>query len=425
MRGHTLGIGTGSVGSGKMLTIDTFPARILGIRSPLLPPLICVASLCIPLQVRADIWYVEPNASARVFYDDNVRLSTVDPQSSFGAIVRGEVRAGRRTELSDIGLGLTLDTRQYTDVSELDRTNGALGLRSRFKINRHSLGFDASLDYDSTLTSEEATTGLVQVNKRRSAMRVRPSWQYELTERTTLDAGLSYEDVSYDDVDLIPLTNYNFTRANFAVDYQLTERLQLVGQAAYDEYDARQVATRSTSVGVEAGLKYLLSETSTIRAAAGVRQSDAQTPTEDGLVDTDSSGPIFELEWTKDFIVGGIEILAERSLLPSGRGTLLDTTGLNVAFDYPITARWAFGFDARAYRNRNPGGEISGNDREFVDLSPSLERRLTESLRLDLSYRYRWQKREISEDDAVSNAVFLSVRYIWPREPLRRWSFVR
>ncbi|WP_139191928.1 hypothetical protein [Thiocapsa roseopersicina] len=354
-----------------------------------------------------------------------MRLSTTDPQSSFGAIVRGEILAGRRTEVSDIGVGLKVDTRQYSDVSELDRTNGALGFRSRFQVNRHSLGFDTSLDYDSTLTSEEATTGIVQVNKRRSKVFVRPSWRYELTERTTLDAGVSYEDVSYEDVDVIPLTNYTFARASFAVGYQLTERLQLVGQTAYDEYDASEVDTRSTSVGVEAGLKYLLSETSTIRAAAGIRQSDAQTPTEEGVIDTTNSGPIFELEWTKDFIVGGIELLAERSLVPSGRGTLLDTTGINLAFNYPITERWTFGLDASGYRNRNPGGEISGNDRDFVNLAPRLERRLTEALRLDLSYRYRWQKREISEDDAVSNAVFLSVTYRWPREPLRRWSLLR
>lgn len=403
-----------------MLTIETPQPRRVGFGAMVLAFLLLAS-----FDAESDIWYVEPNATARAFYDDNVRLSTTDPQSSFGAIVRGEILAGRRTEVSDIGVGLKVDTRQYSDVSELDRTNGALGFRSRFQVNRHSLGFDTSLDYDSTLTSEEATTGILQVNKRRSKVFVRPSWRYELTERTTLDAGLSYEDVSYEDVDVIPLTNYTFARASFAVGYQLTERLQLVGQTAYDEYDASEVDTRSTSVGVEAGLKYLLSETSTIRAAAGIRQSDAQTPTEEGVIDTTNSGPIFELEWTKDFIVGGIELLAERSLVPSGRGTLLDTTGINLAFNYPITERWTFGLDASGYRNRNPGGEISGNDRDFVNLAPRLERRLTEALRLDLSYRYRWQKREISEDDAVSNAVFLSVTYRWPREPLRRWSLLR
>ncbi|CRI63010.1 hypothetical protein THIOKS11100023 [Thiocapsa sp. KS1] len=403
-----------------MLTIEIVRLRRVGFGAMVLAPLVLVS-----FDARSDIWYVEPNASARVFYDDNVRLSTVDPQSSFGAIVRGEILAGRRTEVTDIGLGLKVDTRQYSDVAELDRTNGAFALRSRYQLNRHSLGFDANFDYDSTLTSEEATTGIVQVNKRRSLIRVRPSWRYELTERTTLDAGLSYEDVSYEDVDLIPLSNYTFARATLSAGYQITERLQFIAQAAYDDYQASQVDTQSTSVGVDAGLKYLLSETSSIRAAAGVRQANAQTPTEAGVVETDNAGPIFELEWIKDFTVGGIELLAERSLVPSGRGTLLDTTGITLAFDYPITERWTFGLDASGYRNRNPGGEISGNDRDFVNVVPRIERRLTEALRLDLSYRYRWQKREISEDDAVSNAVFLSVTYKWPREPLRRWSLLR
>ncbi|UHD17130.1 porin family protein [Thiocapsa bogorovii] len=333
--------------------------------------------------------------------------------------------AGRRTEVSDIGLGLTVNSKQYADASDLDRTNGSLAFISSYQLDRHRLGLNADLDYDSTLTSEEATTGFVQVNKRRSRFVVRPTWAYQITERATLDTGLSYEDVSYEDVNQIPLSNYTFARANVTIGYQISERMQLVGQTAYDNYESTADGTRTTSVGVEAGLRYLLSETSSIRALAGVRHSDAETPIEDGVDDTDSFGPIFQLEWTKDFIVGGVELLAERSLLPSGRGTLLDTTGITLGFDYPISPLWTFGLNASAYRNRNPGGEISGNDRDYVDVSPRLGRRLSESLSLDLSYRLRWQKREIIAEDAVSNAIFLSVNYKWPREPLRRFSTLR
>lgn len=403
-----------------MLTLETARRRSVRFSAIVFAPIMLAT-----FDVQSESWYVEPNAAVRTFYDDNVRLVPVDPQSSFGAIVIGEILAGRRTELSEIGVGLKVDTRQYTDVSELDRTNGALDLRSRYQLTRHSFGFDASLDYDSTLTSEEATTGILQVNKRRTRVSVRPSWRYNLTERATLDAGLSYDDVSYEDVGLIPLSNYTFARASLSAGYQLTERLQLIGQIAYDDYQASEIGTQSTSVGVDAGVTYLSSETSSIRAAAGVRQANAQTPTEEGVVETDNLGPIFELEWRKKFLVGRMGLLAERSLIPSGRGTLLDTTGITFNFDYPITERWLFGLDASAFRNRNPGGEISGNDRDFINLAPRIERRLTEALRLDLSYRYRWQKREVNEDDALSNAVFLSVTYRWPREPLGRWSFLR
>jgi hypothetical protein len=377
--------------------------------------------------VSAQLWYYEAGASFGTFYDDNPQLASGSSAGSFGGTLNAAAWVGRSTEASDIGVSLAADRRLFTDASDLDSTDGTLGLRSSYRLDRHRFGLGANLSYLSTQTSELQTSGLVQVNKPQISVLIAPSWGYALSERTNLDLFLSYQDVSYQDVGDIPLFNYVSTNAGATLGYQWSERLQLLAQTSYAGYDARQVDTAdSTTYGLQLGARYLLSERTSIRALAGVRYADAQTPTVDGLVDTSTTGPLFELELQRQFAVGGFSLAAERSLLPSSQGTLLDTTGLRVAFDYPVTPLWSFGLGAQAYRNRNPGGEITSNDRDFISLSPSLRRRLTESLSLDLTYRVNWQTRETGDDDSISNSIFLGLRYTWPRAPLGRlWPFTQ
>lgn len=369
----------------------------------------------------AQMWYLEPSVSLRGFYDDNPRLTTRDASETFGVVARVQAQAGRQTEVSDIGLRGYLSYQQYSDDQDLDALDGNFDITSSYRLQRQRLGLGLGFDQSSTQTSEEQTSGIVQVNKQRTLMRVSPSWGYSISERTTFDLGVNYTSVSYEDVEQVPLFDYVSTAASGTLSHQWTERLSLIGRLSYDGYDADTVGSDSTAYGFEAGLNYLISETWSVRALAGLRTADAQTLTQNGVIETQSSGPLFDLELRRDLIVGGFTIGAERSLLPSGTGTLLDTTGLRLSYDRPITPVWTFGASARIYRNRNPGGEVSGNDRDFISIEPSLRRRLSDSLSLDISYRYRQQSRDIEDETADSNAIFVGLSYGWPREPLSRW----
>lgn len=376
--------------------------------------------LAVSVTVRADQWYIEPTASLESLYDDNVRLSQINPQQSFGTIARATLQTGRRSERSGTGLSAVLSNRQYLEVSELDRTDGSLGLTTSYQIERNRFGFDANFDYDSTLTSEVDTSGLVQVNKRRSRWLLKPSWNYQLSQRATIDAVLSYEDVAYQDVEQIPLFDYRFVKTALTASYALSERTQVFVRISYDQYEAEQIENRSENIGLETGMSYLLSETTSISAFGGIHHAQVQTPTADGSEQTESSGPMFDLQLKKNFQTGDIKLTAGRALVPSGSGDLLDTTSLSLALGYSLSAHWKLGFDVGGYRNREPNGEGSANDRDYLAISPRLERRLTEAFRIAIGYRYRWQRYETSENEAVSNALWLTMNYAMPREPLGR-----
>ncbi|MBK1719924.1 outer membrane beta-barrel protein [Thiocystis violacea] len=374
--------------------------------------------------VHAEQWYVEPSASIRALYDDNVRLGSVNNIGSFAATATAEVESGRRSETTELGVRAKLLASRYTEVSDLDETDGMLGFLSARQMGRSRFKFDGEFNYDSTSTSEVSTTGFVQANKRRQRFLLSPSWNYTLTPRSQVEASFSYQGVAYEDVELIPLFDYSFSQVGLTLIHSLSERSQGFSRVTYDKYDASTVDTQSDNYGFELGANYRLSETLTFSAFAGLRHSKAETPGLFGIEETENTGPLFETSLTKTFQVGQLNLKADRSLLPSSSGTLLDTTSLGMSFDYPIGPRWTLSFSAEGYKNRTPDGNSSSSDRDYLSFSPRLRHRLSESLYLDLGYRYRWQKYDTRSDEAESNAIYLGLQYSLPREPLRRWSLL-
>ena len=384
-----------------------------------------VAGALLAIAVRADQWYFEPKASLRGFYDDNVRLISVLPQSSFGAIARAEAVAGRRSEITDIGIDAAVVRRQYTAVPVLNSTDGYLKFDAKHRTERDRFGLRASFAYDSTLTSEVETTGLVQVNKRRKRMSVSPSWTRSLSERSSLDLRLSYLDVTYQDAGLTGLSNYTYGSASLQHSYNLNEITQLFWNLSYDHFASDRFSRQSNSFGLMAGIGHAFSETLSASLLAGVRKSDGSLEFP-GLfrVSESSSGPLFKGVLTKRFEAGRLELQASRLLLPSGEGQLLDSKQLNARLLYTLKPRWDLSLRAFALHNTAPSVLTNRQDRKYFSIEPGIEYHLTRWWTVAASYRYRWQKYADRPNDAASNAVFLNLSYVWPREPVARWSLL-
>ncbi|WP_157726362.1 porin family protein [Imhoffiella purpurea] len=377
--------------------------------------------LCLSLALgsslaHAEQWYVEPRAILQTFYDDNVRLTTRGERETAGATIQANVKSGRRTEISDIQLGGRLTSRRYFEASDLDETDASMNALASYRLGRSSFEVQGALDYDSTLTSEVSTSGYVQANKRRIRLFAQPTWTYMLTPRATLELSASYQDVSYEDVDVIPLYDYDYTTAGLTFIYALSERAQASLRATFDRYDASETDLESETRGMLLGMSYQLSETLSLSAFTGVRNSTSRYGTWLGVIETDSSGPLFEVELKKRFEVGSLSLSAQRSMLPSGDGQLLDTTSLSLSYDYPLGPRWTLGLNADAYRNRNSDDDSSSSDRDYFSISPRLGLKLTEELNLALSYRYRLQKYDFRDEEAVSNSIYLNLTYVFPRQ---------
>jgi len=372
----------------------------------------CLASPLSGAQAVLPSWDFEPGVRLGLFYEDNVRLSVRNPESSPGGIAEAYGLLSRSTEASDLSVRAGAISRYYVDVSELDTTDGSLEAAWAYRTERSEFGLGASFLYDSTLTSEEETTGLVQDRKRRKRFEIAPTWQYDVSERSRLGANFSFVDVSYEDVAQIVLTDYQFARLGLDGEYDLTERAALVGRLGFDRYDPEEQAFgRTESYGAEAGVSYELSERTTLTALGGVRSANTDSGIP-GRGDDSSTGPIFEVGFERDYEPGSIRLVIGRSLLPSGRGELLDTTRAALTVSRPVTERLTASLRAVGVRNRNADEASSFNDRDYLSISPSLRWQLGQSTWLDLSYRYRNQDRD-NVGSADANAVFLGFGHDW------------
>lgn len=366
----------------------------------------------------ADQWYFLPSYDLKTFYEDNVRLSINDPQDSFGAEAVARLAAGRAREMSDIAFRAEIRPKWYSDISSFNRTDARFNLAGFQQFERSRLGLDADLEFESTDTSEEQTTGIVQVNKLRTRGFLGPQWRYTVTERLYLNLSASYTDVSYEDVGDIPLFNYTLSRGDGGVLYRFTERLDLFTNISYERYEANAIDSSSDTYGFSLGADYDISETSKIRVSGGFWNSSAEVSAGGGIESSDTTGMSGRVRLTKEFELGKLMFQADHGLIPSGSGSLQNNTSLALRLDYPLTPRWSLNLAARAYRNENSGLGNNSAERDFVRGSPKLVYQLTPNLDLDLGYQYRFQDREQIAGSATSNAVFLSLRYNGRKVPV-------
>jgi hypothetical protein len=359
-------------------------------------------------------WDFEPGVRLSLFYDDNVRLSAVDPESSFAGIAEVYALMSRRTEVTDLSFRAAADTRYYVDLTELNTTDGALDAAYTYRMERATFGLSSSFAYDSTLTSEEETTGIVQISRRRSFFDITPSVEYELSERSRIGADFTFQDVSYEDVSAVLLSDYQFYQVGLNGEYDLTERLTALARLGYDDFQSELAGDSSEAISGEAGVRYRFSDRMTVTARAGARSvsSDTDLPVGRGS-DDNSTGPIYGIGFEREYGPGLLRVSLDRELLPTGRATLLDTTRARVSFSLPVSERATASLDALGVRNRSPSGDDSFDDREFLSISPSLRWNLGETTWLDLSYRFRYQDRERLAEDAQSNAVFFGFGHDW------------
>ncbi|MFN2202916.1 MAG: hypothetical protein ACK2UO_17080, partial [Caldilineaceae bacterium] len=188
----------------------------------------------------AEQWQFEPTANLETGYDDNVRLtSSSDAEAAPHVNLDAGIRAIRMTEVSDVRFALGLAGNWYSGVSDLDNTSGFAGLDLGYRLERHTLSLGLSLASESTLTSEVATTGLVQVNRQQNTFTVGPAWSYLLSERARLNLAANYQQVYYEDVQDLPLYNYRLGSVDFSGSYSYTERFALTGRISYGRYETQ------------------------------------------------------------------------------------------------------------------------------------------------------------------------------------------
>ena len=362
----------------------------------------------------AQQWQARTVANAELGYNDNVRLTEDEPESSFESSLRAAAHAVRLTENSTLDLAGGLSVNTYSETSDLDNPAAFVRADGGYRGERSQYRLGVSLDTLSTLTSEIATSGLTELNKQQYELAVTPSWGYSLTERASVDLGLQYREVFYEDAADTPLYDYRLGNLSIGGGYRLSERGGVDVRLDYGRYQADDdIDTEYGNTGVQLGANYLLTETWSVNFLFGLRRTESRLVALGGSrITQDSTGPTYALNLNKRFDRGGgLDFQAIRGLAPSGTAQVLDTTGLFFRLSYPFTERWRFGLDATGYRNREPDGEASQSDRKYFSGTLRLTYVVRPAWTVAAGYRYEFQNRDEVPGDAQSNAVFLTLAW--------------
>jgi hypothetical protein len=377
-----------------------------------------------PGQALAENWYFEPSVNLRLGYDDNVRFSVNGAEEAFSATVDADASFGFRTEVSNVKFGIRLNSRRYEGLSDLNTDDQFFSLDAAVRtsdLNKFRLEADYSLD--STRTSEVLTTGWVDTSIPRNNISLRPSWERTLTERLNVTLGYRYTNTTYDEGVINRLIDYRYDVVDLGLAYQYSERTSLQGVLAFSMYDAQEIFSRYKSVWAQVGVNHQFSETLSGSFMIGPRYTEFDFTLAGSKQSSSDSGYMAELRLTRrfeTFSLGGVLRSFEN---PSSSGRLLRTqeAELNLQGDY--SSRIHYSLQTGIYRNSSTGGlDDASQDRDYFKIEPRIRWRATRWWSVTGSYRYRWQEDTAQNNGAaVSNAVFIGIRYVWPNESVSRW----
>ncbi len=396
-----------------------------GIASALIGVLLIAASVW-PHPSGAGQWYDEPTVSVRLGYDDNVRFTEKNEESSFSQKLSAGTGLGYRTEVTDVKAKVRLDLIRYSQESDLDTDDQYLDLNAKHRSGLNLFGLDGKFIRDTSRTSELETTGRVRKSKRRHSGFLTPSWLRTLDERNSLQLAYTYNKVIYDDSDQTGLLDYRSHAARGSLFHVLDELTQLSATLTYTHYKVRDTNSKANDYGIQVGASRAFSETLDASLAVGGRATTSEARNEFGNRVSDTNyGFLLNASLEKRFERTTLKGRALRELRPTGSGRLIDSRSVGVDLRHRLSERLTFFLDTVVFRNETNNNSFNrDNDeqRTYLSVQPRLRWRLTRWWDIVGSYRYRYQKYDERSDSADSNAFFVYVTYNWPRESVARWS---
>ena len=400
-----------------------------------------LACLALSAPALAVEWRAEPSVSLSGTVDDNIRLQSDDSlvDTAYGGILEPGVRLRALTQVWELSARGRLQFQRYWGASGVDQNNQYLDLNASRRFERSTLDFTGSVVHDTSLNDViDPDAGITTDKVNRLRFGADASWDYQLSERYFLDAGLLGNYTTYDSSGSSGLTDNYFIQPSLGLGYQYSPRTRLNVYYSYgyikpdEDLDTQTFITdKTTTNSILAGFDHEFTERLDINFAAGVRRSstdsefqvfDIATGTITTQSDSDTdTGLTFDGGFRYAFDNGQWGLRASRDVRPGSNGTSSDRTGVIFDGSRRWTERFTTGVSASFFRNRSVGDVINDpNDRKNYRISPSLSYKLTRDLSLDGRYVYRRVERDESGDNATSNAGFVALRYDWPRISISR-----
>lgn len=388
-------------------------------------------------------WVAEPSVKLLGEYNDNVRLTTVQPDSTWGAILEPRLSLARRTERGDLSAIGRLKASQYTEENAPDSLNSYFDVAGNRRFLRGSVGASASYVNDTTLQNEtlDFDTGVTVNEINRTITSGRLNGQYTITEANWLEGSVSYSTTDYDNGEQYGLLDYDYLTSTLRLVHRLNERTQVFGVYTHSDVDYdTSTDLESKTDSLQLGMAHEFTQTWSVSGSIGSRRTETSSivptaiprpgleifyPAIFDLVyqprDNETTGLVYEASVTREFETGSLQLAGSRSVTPSSTGTDAETTSIVFTATRDFTAKLSTQLAVSYFQSSTVGDVTTRSDVDRFRVAPSLNWRVDEELSLTAGYTYTRIERELGADNtADSNRVFVGLNYVWPRIAVSR-----
>ena len=327
-------------------------------------------------------------ASLTLGFDDNYRLDTVNEIDTSSTNLGVFTRLEGSSEISRLGLSLSVNNQSFSDSSIDEQTGYQLALNSSRTGERLDSFLDISLDSVSTANSELLDTGIL-VDGTRELAAFAPGVSYRLNERDSISANLILQDVSYDTVSL---TDYTDNSLTLSWRHGLDETSSFAVSLSTSVYETETDITTDTN---SLNLGYELSVSAQTTYDFSIGYSEVDRPTES--LSTGIYG--IEMNYRSD----------DRNNFLASVSSGYEASGFGeVREEDRLSVRWNHGLSERSQLTFSADG-VSSDARDYYSIEAGSNYQYSREINLAASYRFRQQSDVLG--DADSSTLLFSLSY--------------
>ena len=365
-------------------------------------------------------WSLLPSMSMKGYYNDNLLLTPLPHEATYGYWISPAAEFAGRTERLEVTGRAALDFVDYYGGQPSRFTNVFLPLRASYKTENDLFGFTGGFTRDNTLMGELLATGLVLQFTQRNVWDLNPSWTRNITEKLAFQGAFQFSHASYQNGLRLGLVDYQQYGGSAGFLYHATERddIQLAGTYTNFHTTNSPSGLRASYPGIILTVSHIFTETIKGTVYGGPRFVHSTNQFAGGKVKTQDTIWVYGADLTKQFESASLQFSVARDIMPSGFGLLIQRDRVGVLASYSLSETLTASLDTSGYivSGASPlarGGTISEN--RLIYTTPKLSWKFSDWWRLEASYSHRWRDSDGLVEPVMSNAMMLMLTYYPPK----------
>ncbi len=365
-------------------------------------------------------WSVLPSMSMRGYYNDNLLLTPLTHEATYGYWISPGVEFAGKTERLEVSGKAALDFVDYYGGETTRFTNVFLPLTLKYRTERDEWGFVGGFTRDNTLMGELLTTGIVLRFTQRNLWNLNPTWTRMITEKVAFQGSFQFSNASYQDGLRLGLIDYQVYGGSAGLLYHVTERddVQIAGTYTNFHTTNAPFGLRAHYPGAMLSVAHTFTEGLKATAYGGPRFISSTTQFGGTSQSTRDTIWVYGASLTQQLEGASLQLSVSRDIFPSGFGLLLQTDRIAALTSYNLTENLTAYLDASGYIVSGVTSQARGGtlpEQRLFYLTPKLAWHFLEWWRADVSYSYNWRDVETFDEPVMSNTLMFMVTYYPPK----------